>query len=272
MDYDRERLSQATRWKIADLLREERLPEINNICEEVNFKETFYTTYGKRMIDLVLSSIAIIITFPINLIIGFVTLFDVGRPIFFLQERVGKKGKIFKIVKFRNMRNTTDSHGELLPAKDRVTKWGKFVRKFSLDELMNFYSVFKGDMSIIGPRPLVPQYMSRYSKRHIARCYVKPGLECPPRDYMQVLRTWNDQFENDVWYVENLTFKTDIIQTINLIRYTFNKQNSDVRSAAERGDFMGYDEHGKAINLSEVPDTYIKGGIKLLERGDSNNA
>ena len=262
---ERERLPQALRWKIADWLTEDRLAIVNSMQDKVVFKETFYTKYGKRALDIVFSLIALIITLPINLLIGIVTFFDVGRPIFFSQTRTGKNGKEFCIVKFRNMRNVYDERGELLPAKDRVTKWGKFVRETSLDELLNFWSVLKGDMSLIGPRPLVPQYMSRYSDRHKARFLVRPGLECPPRNGHGSLRTWTDQFENDVWYVENICFKTDILQAFNLVRYALDRKNAAARASSTRGAFMGYDFDGNVINLQQVPETYIARAMELLK-------
>ncbi len=259
---NKDELTQATRWMIADHLAKERLPMMDMLEEEFVVRETFYSKYGKRMIDIIVSAVALLLTLPINLIIGIITFFDVESPIFFSQERVGKNGKIFRMTKFRNMRDTVDERGELLPAGKRVTKWGNFVRKTSLDELLNFVCVLKGDMSIIGPRPLVPQYMSRYSKKHLLRYAVKPGLECPPRDHKSSIRTWNDQFDNDVWYVRNLSLKTDIKMVFNLIRFTLDKKNAAVRSAAGRGDFMGYSEDGKAISLGEVPDEYIE---KVME-------
>lgn len=261
---DRQALPQAIRWKIADWIAEDNLPEINRNLQEVNVKETFYSRYGKRLFDITLSLPAVIITLPINIVIGVITFFDVGRPIFFFQERIGKNGKIIKVVKFRNMRNTMDERGELLPASQRVTKWGKFVRKTSLDELLNFVSILKGDMSIIGPRPLVPQYMSRYSKRHLARCAVKPGLECPPRELTVSSRSWHDQFENDVWYVENLSFRTDCVMVINLMRFALNRKYIEIRGAAKRGDFMGYSADGRAINRAEVPESYIERALEEL--------
>lgn len=264
MSIDRQGLPQSTRWKIAEWIAEDNLPQINKNNQRLPIRETFYSKYGKRLFDILISLPAVILTFPINLVIGIITFFDVGRPIFFFQERVGKNGKIFKIVKFRNMRNTVDEHGELLPASQRVTKWGKFVRKTSLDELLNFVSVLKGDMSIIGPRPLLPQYMSRYSDRHLSRYNVKPGLECPPRDLNMSLRNWHDQFENDVWYAENVSFKTDVIMVINLVRFALNRKNTELRGAAKRGDFMGYTPEGKAINLAEVPEFYIKRALDEL--------
>lgn len=255
---DRQSLPQAVRWKIADLMAEDNLAKINEKEKRVEEKKTFYSLYGKRFIDIVVSLFAIIITFPINVIIGLITFFDVGRPVFFVQNRVGKNGKTFKIIKFRNMRNAFDENGELLPAKQRVTKWGHFARKTSLDELLNFISVLKGDMSIIGPRPLVPQYMSRYSERHLSRYNVKPGLECPPRNINIPIRNWNDQFENDVWYVENLSLKTDLSMMVNLLRFALDRSNTELRGAAKRGDFIGYSSEGIAVDLSEVPEIYIQ--------------
>lgn len=259
---NRDELTQATRWMIADRLAQERLPMVDMYTEEHEIKENFYSKYGKRMIDILISVLALLFTLPINILIGIITFFDVASPIFFSQERVGKGGRIFRITKFRNMRDTVDERGELLPACKRVTRWGNFVRKTSLDELLNFVCVLKGDMSIIGPRPLVPQYMSRYSKKHLLRYAVKPGLECPPRDCSSAIRTWNDQFDNDVWYVQHLSFKTDVKMVLNLIRFTLDRKNAEVRSAAGRGDFMGYSEDGKAISLGEVPDEYIE---KVME-------
>ena len=202
-------LTKAQRWALADRLAAERLPRINAHSEPVRPSETIYARYVKRLVDILLSGIALIVTLPLNLIIGIVTVFDVGFPIFFKQERIGRDGKPFTIIKFRNMRNTCDERGELLPPDQRVTTFGRFVRKTSLDELLNFWSIFKGDMSIIGPRPLVPEYTHRYSDRHRMRLAVRPGLECPPRMIGHHVWTWQEQFENDVWYVENVSFKTD---------------------------------------------------------------
>lgn len=112
-------------------------------------------------------------------------------------------------------------------------------------------------MSLIGPRPLVPEYTARYNKRHKGRLLVKPGLECPPRDISQGVRTWQEQFENDVWYVEHLGFKTDALMLLNLVRFAFDRKNAEARSTAKRGTFMGYDMDGNAINLDQVPQGYI---------------
>lgn len=238
-------------------LAEDRLPRVNRIQKRVEPANSLYGTYGKRILDIVIALIALILTLPINAIIAIVTLFDVGSPVFFKQERVGRNANTFTIVKFRNMRNEYDPRGDLLPAELRVTTWGKFVRKTSLDELLNFWSILKGDMSLIGPRPLPAVYLDRYSERHRARLAVKPGLECPPREPPNQVWTWNDQLENDVWYVENVSFKTDCLMLANLVRFAFDSESAGARAVASRGSFMGYNMDGIAINDAQIPQSYV---------------
>lgn len=255
-------------WKVADHLAFERLEQINSQSILPKTNQNFYTRYMKRAIDFCFALLALIITSPINLIIAIVTFFDVGRPIFFVQERTGRDGKPFKIIKFRNMRNAFNEYGEPLPAKDRVTKWGKFARKTSLDELLDFWRILKGDMSLIGPRPLPPQYISRYSERHKCRLKLRPGLECPPKDSSSNIRTWQGQFENDVWYVENVSFFVDCKMILNLIHFTLDRKNAKVRGGAQRGSFIGYSENGEAISVNELSDAYAEQVIAQLDIED----
>lgn len=254
---DRKTLTKAQRWVIADRLAEDRLPVVNENSQSVKPSTTFYAKHGKRALDIIISGAAIAITLPINAACAVVTAIDVGKPIFFRQKRVGKDVRLFDLVKFRNMRNDVDERGELLPADQRVTKFGSFMRKTSFDELLNFYSVFRGDMSIIGPRPLVPEYIHRYSDRHLMRLAVRPGLECPPRKLDGHVWSWTEQFENDVWYVENLSFKTDCIMFANLVRFALDRKSAQARATAARGTFMGYSLDGDVITLEEVPQEYI---------------
>ena len=254
---DRALLSKAQRADLARRLAEERLTTVNQKCVPVHPRVSFYTRFVKRAIDIAVSLLALTVTLPINLVIGVITYFDVGRPIFFTQDRIGKDGKLFKIVKFRNMTNETDAKGELLPAAQRVTKFGSFVRKTSLDELLNFWSILKGDMSLIGPRPLPPSYATRFNERHMKRNAVRPGLECPPRKKVVALRNWQDQFENDIWYVENVSFKTDCKMIWYLIRFALDRKNATLRATKIRSSFVGYDWDGRAISYEEVPQQYF---------------
>lgn len=266
MEHTKENLTKAMRWKIAEHLAREQLGRVNENLDDVVVKDTFYTRYGKRAIDFVLALAALIITLPINLIIGVITYFDVGTPLFFRQERVGKDGNIFTIIKFRNMKNLYDERGELLPPAQRVTKWGKFVRRTSLDELLNFLSILKGDMSIIGPRPLPPEYLIRYNKRHKARLAVKPGLECPPREPLDHVRTWQEHLDNDVWYVEHVSLATDIMMCFRLVQYALDRKSFTARSDVKTGTFMGYGMDGMAINMDGVPQEYVEKEFMEAER------
>ena len=203
---------------VSQIIAEENLAYVNEHSQKVKPRKTLYTLVFKRLLDICISFVALLVSLPINLFIAVCTFFDVGIPIMFKQERVGKDGKPFTIIKFRNMTNAVNENGELLPPDQRVTKFGKFVRKSSLDELLNFWSIFKGDMSLIGPRPLVCNYLGRYSDRHKMRHAVRPGLECPfVKEVPQTGRKWQDQFENDIWYVEHVSFLTDVRKCLGLL-------------------------------------------------------
>lgn len=259
---ERSRLTKAQRWAIADRLAEDRLPEINAMIDDVVPSGTLYARFGKRALDIIISACALVVCLPINVVLGIITYIDVGSPVFFRQERIGRDGRPFTLVKFRNMRNTVDANGDLLPPSQRVTKFGELVRRTSLDELWNFWSVLKGDMSILGPRPLVPEYTHRYNKRHRMRLAVRPGLECPPRHLGDHVWTWQEQLDNDVWYVEHLSFKTDCLMFTNLVRFALDRKSAAARATAQRGTFMGYSLDGVAITLEEVPQEYIDSCIQ----------
>ena len=254
---DRVELTRDQRWAIAGRLASDRLPAVNAVSAPVVPSRTLYARYVKRAVDVAVSAAALIVTAPINVIAAILTLRDVGHPVLFKQARVGRGGREFTLVKFRNMTDERDARGELLPPSERVTRFGKFMRRTSLDELLNFWSVLKGDMSLIGPRPLVPEYTGRYSDRHRMRLAVRPGLECPPRRPSDHPWTWQEQFENDVWYVEHVSFRTDCMMFKKLLQFALDKKNSSARAAATRGPFMGYSPDGRAIGLGEVEQSYI---------------
>lgn len=251
-------LTERERQLVANALRENL-----DVANEVHGKamartSSFYIRYGKRALDIVISSVALFVTAPINAVLAVGTLIDVGRPIFFRQTRVGKGGRLFTIAKFRNMTNEVDERGELLPPEKRVTKWGRFVRSTSLDELLNFWCVLKGDMSIIGPRPLLVEYTNRYCEYHRSRLAVKPGLECPPDPRLIDADGWEMHFQNDVWYAENVSLVTDIKKLVRLAEMAFNRSSSHVRGGAGRSFFMGYDANGYAISLRDLDSAIIE--------------
>lgn len=249
--------TRAMRMEMADYIRRDNLDAVNAACAAAKPRDTFYTRYGKRGLDIVFGGAAFIVTLPINAVIGACTFFDVGRPIFFKMERPGKDGKPFTLVKFRNMRDERDKNGDLLLGSQRVTKFGKVMRRTSLDELLNFWSIVKGDMSIIGPRPLTMGYVQRYNKRHAARMAVRPGLECPILGDVDRSYTWDEQFENDVWYVENVSFATDVKMCLGVAKLAFSKKATKSRAGAAKRGFMGYDPDGKTISLDHVPEKYV---------------
>ncbi len=171
-----------------------------------------YRKFFKRLIDCFISLLALICLSPILLVVTIWLHFaNKGAGAFFLQERPGKDAKIFKIIKFKTMTDEKDADGKLLPNDRRITKIGKILRSTSIDELPQLINVLKGDMALIGPRPLLVQYIPLYSKEQARRHEVRPGItgwaQCHGRNAI----TWKEKFALDVWYVDHCTFKTDLI-------------------------------------------------------------
>lgn len=196
-------------------------------------RRTFYTIVVKRILDIFLSGLALIVLSPLLLLICIFELLFHGRPILYSQERPGLNEKMFRLYKFRSMTNERDANGELLPGNKRITVFGRFLRRFSLDELPELFCIFIGQMSVIGPRPLLPEYLPYYTKRHRMRHSVKPGLTCIPLKPTKTL-TWNTQFENDIWYVENVSFGTDIKMVIAVIREVMQGREFRVEDKRQR--------------------------------------
>ena len=170
-----------------------------------------YKNFFKRVIDFSIVFIALLIIWPILLLITVWLHFaNKGAGAFFTQERPGKDGKIFKVIKFKTMTDERDENGKLLPDAQRLTKVGKFVRSTSIDELPQLINVLKGDMALIGPRPLLVKYLPLYSEEQTRRHEVRPGItgwaQCNGRNAI----SWTKKFELDVWYVDNCTLWTDI--------------------------------------------------------------
>lgn len=170
-----------------------------------------YRNFFKRFIDFMIALSAIIVIMPVYIIVFLgLTVANKGAGALFTQDRPGKNGKIFKVVKFKTMTDECDSDGNLLPDEQRLTKVGRFIRSASIDELPQLFNVLVGDMSLIGPRPLLPQYLPLYSKEQARRHEVRPGItgwaQCHGRNAI----TWTEKFRLDVWYVDNLSLMTDI--------------------------------------------------------------
>lgn len=170
-----------------------------------------YRNYLKRAIDFVLSLLALICLSPILLVVTVWLHFaNKGAGTFFFQERPGKNGQIFRVIKFKTMTDEKDENGNLLPDAQRLTPVGRFVRSTSIDELPQLWNVLRGDMSLIGPRPLLPQYLSLYSKEQARRHEVRPGISGWAQCHGRNAISWTEKFKLDVWYVDHVSFMTDI--------------------------------------------------------------
>lgn len=193
-------------------------------------KRSFYTSFLKRAIDITVSGMGLLILSPILLGTGVWLHFaNRGAGAFFFQERPGKNGRVFRVVKFKTMTDERDSEGNLLPDAQRLTKVGRVVRSTSLDELPQLWNVLKGDMSLIGPRPLMVKYLPLYSKEQARRHEVRPGITGWAQINGRNNISWQKKFEYDVWYVDNLSFCLDcriILKTLQKVicRSDINKE------------------------------------------------
>ena len=170
-----------------------------------------YKHFFKRVIDFTIALIVLLIIWPILLVIYiWLTIANKGAGAFFFQERPGLHGKIFKVIKFKTMTDERDTEGNLLPDAERLTKVGKFVRSTSIDELPQLINVLKGDMALIGPRPLLVQYLPLYSKEQARRHEVRPGISGWAQCHGRNAISWTEKFKLDVWYVDHCTLWTDL--------------------------------------------------------------
>lgn len=200
-----------------------------------------YRKVFKRFIDFTTSGVGLIVLSPV---LGAVTLWlhfaNKGGGAFFLQERPGKNSKIFKVVKFKTMTDERDTEGNLLPDEKRLTKVGKFVRSTSIDELPQLWNVFKGDMSLIGPRPLLPQYLPLYSPKQARRHEVRSGITGWAQVHGRNNIPWHKKFELDVWYVDNLSFLTDCKVILTTIKKVLGRADISHDGQATTEPFNGH--------------------------------
>lgn len=198
-----------------------------------------YAKYFKRMLDFMLSFFAIIVLSPILLILTIVGAVAMGGNPFFTQERPGKDEKIFKLVKFRTMSNKKDEDGNLLPDEKRMTAYGKTLRSTSLDELPELFNILVGDMSIVGPRPLLVCYLERYNAEQHRRHEVRPGLTGLAQANGRNALTWEDKFRYDMEYVDNVSFSVDIKIILKTIQIVLVHKGISSETSATMEEFMG---------------------------------
>jgi len=198
-----------------------------------------YKNYIKRIIDIVVASLSLIVLSPLFLIVAIGLYFvNQGKP-FFIQKRPGLHGSIFKIVKFKTMNDKKDAAGTLLPDAQRLTAIGAFVRKTSVDELPQLLNVIKGDMSIVGPRPLLPEYLALYTAEQAKRHNVKPGITGWAQVNGRNAISWGKKFEYDVWYVENFSFLLDIKILFLTVKKVFVSEGINMQGQVTTEAFKG---------------------------------
>lgn len=199
-----------------------------------------YRLVIKRLLDILVSSVVLSFLSPFLIFISILLYFtNQGAGVFFLQERPGLHGKIFKVIKFKTMTDKKDKNGNLLSDEERLTSIGKWVRSSSIDELLQFINVIKGDMSLIGPRPLLVQYLPLYSEEQVRRHNVRPGIsgwaQCHGRNSL----SWTEKFKYDVWYVDNISFKTDCQIVWLTIKSVLLREGISHEGSATMEDFNG---------------------------------
>lgn len=198
--------------------------------------------YIKRILDIISSLLAIIILSPLLGVLTVIGAFEMKGNPFFTQERPGKDEKIFKLVKFRTMTNAKDKDGNLLSDADRLTRYGKFLRNTSLDELPELFNILKGDMSVIGPRPLLVKYLPRYNQHQHRRHEVKPGLSGWAQVNGRNAISWEDKFNYDVEYVDNYSIVMDIKILFMTILNVLKREGISSETSATMEEFMGTTE------------------------------
>ena len=205
-------------------------------------KASFYEKYTKRMLDIVLSGGALIILSPVLLATAVLVRTKLGSPVIFCQERPGKDEKIFKLYKFRSMTDARDANGNLLPDEVRLTKFGKLLRSTSLDELPELWNILRGDMSIVGPRPLLVRYLPRYNDEQKHRHDVRPGLTGWAQANGRNALSWEEKFRLDVYYVEHISFLLDVKAVLLTVKNVLRREGISSETAATMEEFMGTKE------------------------------
>ena len=195
--------------------------------------------FFKRLIDIICSLIGLILFSPILLVVALLIRINLGSQVFFTQTRLGKDGKEFKMIKFRTMKDSLDKFGQLLPDEQRLTKFGKILRSTSLDELPELINVLKGDMTLVGPRPLLVEYKELYSERQFRRHEVSPGITGWAQINGRNAISWNERFELDVWYVDNISFLLDMKILVMTILKVIKRDGINEQGQASMSKFTG---------------------------------
>jgi sugar transferase EpsL len=207
--------------------------------DDSKLKPGFYRMWGKPLFDVLAAAMLLLILAPLLLILAALVRLRLGRPTLFFQDRTGRGGKIFRLCKFRTMREARDASGRLLPDGMRMTSLGTFLRSTSLDELPELWNVLKGEMSLVGPRPLLPQYLSRYSPEQARRHEVRPGITGWAQVMGRNALSWEERFTLDVWYVDHLSFALDLKILWLTLWTVLRRDGISAHGEATMGEFKG---------------------------------
>ena len=220
----------------------ERIEELKNYGKELKHKPYgIYERFIKRPLDCFLSTGALIVLSPVMAITSLLVRKKLGAPVLFTQDRPGRNEKIFKLYKFRTMTDERDENGELLPDDVRLTKFGKALRATSLDELPELINIIKGDMAVVGPRPLLVQYLERYNEHQARRHDVRPGLTGYSQAHGRNAITWEEKFDCDVTYVDNVNFRGDLKIILDTVTAVLRCDGINGAESATMTEFMGTD-------------------------------
>ena len=198
-----------------------------------------YERFGKRLLDILLSGTALLVLSPLLLVTAILVRVKLGSPVLFCQERPGKNEKIFKLHKFRSMTDARDENGDLLPDKERLTAFGKALRATSIDELPELFDIFRGKMSIVGPRPLLVKYLPLYNEEQHHRHDVRPGLTGWAQVHGRNLTSWEERFQYDVEYVRHISFALDVKIVFMTVRCVFAREGISAEGSATMEAFAG---------------------------------
>lgn len=198
----------------------------------------------KRLMDIIVSAMALILFSPIIAIVAYKIQKKLGKPVLFRQKRPGLNGEVFEMIKFRSMRDALDEHGNALPDNERLTPFGEKLRRSSLDELPGLWNVLKGDMSLVGPRPLLVEYLPLYSKEQAKRHNVRPGVTGWAQVNGRNAISWEDKFKLDVWYVENQSLWLDIKILFLTVKKVLVKDGISAQGEATMSKFTGSESTG----------------------------
>ena len=203
---------------------------------------SFYQRFGKRVLDLSLAVPALVVLAPVGVVIGAVARAKLGSPVLFRQVRPGRDAETFELIKLRTMTDARDAAGALLPDDQRLTAFGALLRRMSIDELPTLWNVIRGDMSLVGPRPLLVQYLDRYTPEQRRRHEVAPGITGWAQVNGRNALTWEEKFELDVWYVENVSLRTDLAILLRTATQVLGQRGISAEGHATMPEFMGSDD------------------------------